>query len=120
MNTQKKERLFRRRRSRVRRRLRESAVNRVRLSVHRSNRHIGAQIIDDKSGRTLAAASSLQGELGLNHGGDCHAATKVGELIAKRAVEAGVKDCYLDRGGNLYHGRVKALAEAARAGGLNF
>ncbi len=116
----KKDRLFKRRRSRVRCRLRQRARDRVRLSVHRSNRNIAAQIIDDRSGRTLASASSLQSELGLVRGGDQKAAAKVGEWIAKRAAEAGIKDCYLDRGGNLYHGRIKALADAARAGGLNF
>lgn len=116
----KKDRLFKRRQSRTRNRLRQRAVGRVRLSVHRSNRNISAQIIDDRSGHTLAAASSLQSELGIVRGGNRDAAKTVGEWIAKRASEAGIKDCYLDRGGNLYHGRIKALAEAARAGGLNF
>ena len=115
----KKERLFRRRQSRIRHRLRQRARGRVRLSVHRSNRNIAAQIIDDRTGQTLASASSLQSELGLERGSNQAAAARVGEWIAKRAAEAGIKDCYLDRGGNLYHGRIKALADAARAGGLN-
>lgn len=115
-----KNRLYKRRQSRVRYQLRQSApANRMRLSVHRSNRNIAAQVIDDKAGRTLVSASSLQPELGLKVGSNQEAATKVGEWIAKRALKAGIKDCFLDRGGNLYHGRIKALADAARSGGLN-
>ncbi len=116
----KKNRLFKRRQSRVRYQLRKKApASRMRLSIHRSNRNIAAQIIDDRTGCTLASASSLQSELGLKIGSNQAAATKVGEWIAKRAKEAGIKDCFLDRGGHLYHGRIKALADAARASGLN-
>ena len=95
---------------------------RPRLAVFRSNRHITAQVIDDVQGRTLASASSLDSELrsGLKSGANVDAARQVGELIAKRAVDAGVKDVMFDRGGFIYHGRVKALADAAREGGLSF
>ena len=116
----KKDQLFIRRRMRIRYRLRQRGAGRIRLSVHRSNRNIAAQLIDDRAGRTLASASSLEPALGLKHGSDRDAAKQVGEWIAKRGAKAGVSDCYLDRGGCLYHGRIKALAEAARAGGLNF
>lgn len=94
---------------------------RPRLSVFRSARHIYAQIIDDTDGRTLAAASTLSEELkGLEAGGNVEAAKQVGTLIAKRALDAGVSSVCFDRNGYLYHGRVKALAEAAREGGLVF
>ncbi|MBM7580784.1 50S ribosomal protein L18 [Jeotgalibacillus terrae] len=92
--------------------------SRPRLNVYRSNKHIYAQLIDDANGVTLAAASSK--ELGLESGGNVDAAQKVGEAIATRAVEKGMKSVVFDRGGYLYHGRVKALAEAARENGLEF
>ncbi|MDG1458702.1 MAG: 50S ribosomal protein L18 [Pseudoprimorskyibacter sp.] len=110
--------LFQKRRLRVRNKLRKVNAGRLRLSVHRSNKNISAQVIDDVNGVTLAAASSL--EKGLDTGGknDVATATKVGAALAERATAAGVTEAYFDRGGFLYHGRVKALAEAAREGGL--
>ena len=114
--------LFNRRRRRTRFALRQKAGGRPRLSVFRSSKHIYAQVIDDTAGRTLVSASSLDKELrsALKTGADVEAAGKVGELLAKRATDAGVKDVVFDRGGYKYHGRVKALADAARAGGLTF
>ncbi len=111
-----------RRRERVRRQVRKVANGRPRLSVHRSGRHIYAQIIDDLAGRTLAAASSLEKDMrsSLKTGADTNAAAEVGKLVASRAKEAGVENVIFDRGAYRYHGRVKALAEAAREGGLNF
>ncbi|HXF53329.1 MAG TPA: 50S ribosomal protein L18, partial [Hyphomicrobiaceae bacterium] len=99
-----------------------AAKGRPRLSVFRSQKHIYAQIIDDSAGRTLAAASSLEKELrsSLKTGADKAAASAVGKLIAERAAKAGVAEIVFDRGGYRYHGRVKALAEAARQGGLKF
>ena len=91
-----------------------------RLNVFRSNNNIFAQIIDDTKGVTLASASSIDKDLKLENGGNIEAAVKVGELIAKRAKNAKIKKVVFDRGGYLYHGRVKALAEAARANGLEF
>jgi large subunit ribosomal protein L18 len=113
---------FDRRKARVRRTLRKVQTERPRLSVFRSSKHIYAQIIDDTQGRTVAAASSIDKELrpNLAKGADVAAAAEVGRLVAKRAVAAGIKDVVFDRGGYLYHGRVKALADAAREGGLNF
>jgi len=104
---------------RIRKRLVGSAV-RPRLNVFRSSKHIYAQLIDDTTGNTLASASSLDKELGLKYGGNVEAAAAVGELIAKRAKEKGLTEVVFDRGGYLYHGRVKALAEAAREAGLQF
>ena len=114
--------LFERRRRRNRTQLRKVAAGRPRLSVHRSDRQIYAQIIDDVEGRTLAAASTIEKDLRdkLGKGSDKNAATEVGKLIAERALKAGVKEVAFDRGGYKYHGRVKALAEAAREGGLSF
>ena len=109
-----------RRAQRVRTRLRTVANGRPRLSVFRSSKNIYAQVIDDENGVTLAAASSLEGEKGKTKGADKDAAAKVGALVAQRAIEKGVKDVVFDRGGYLYHGRVKALADAAREAGLNF
>ena len=109
-----------RRAERTRIRLRSLANGRPRLSVFRSSKNIYAQIIDDERGVTLAAASSLEGEKGQTKGADKDAAAKVGALVAQRAIEKGVKDVVFDRGGYLYHGRVKALADAAREAGLNF
>lgn len=93
---------------------------RPRLSVHRTNKQIYAQIIDDVKGVTLAAASSLDKDLGLKSGHSVEAAGKVGKLVADRAKKAGVKKVQFDRGGYVYHGRVKAMAEGAREGGLEF
>ena len=111
-----------RRRARLRFSLRRKASGRPRLSVFRSGKHIYAQVIDDGAGRTLAAASSLDRSLreSLRTGADKDAATAVGKLVAERAMAAGVSAVVFDRGAYLYHGRVKALAEAAREGGLSF
>src|SRR5262249_5541282 len=102
--------------------LKEGAGARPRLSVHRSSRHIYAQLIDDAQGRTLAAASSLEKDMKgkLKTGADKAAAAEVGKLLAQRAVGAGVSEVVFDRGGFKYHGRVKALADGAREGGLKF
>ena len=112
--------LFLKRRLRVRNKLRKMANGRPRLSVHRSNKNISVQLIDDVNGVTLASASSLEKTLGVVNSNNIDAATKVGAAIAERAKKAGVEDCYFDRGGFLFHGKVKALAEAAREGGLKF
>ncbi len=112
--------LFQKRRMRVRNKLRKMADGRLRLSVHRSNKNINAQIIDDANGVTVAAASSLEADLGVVGKNDVNAAAKVGAAIAERAKAKGVTECYFDRGGFLFHGRVKALADAARDGGLQF
>ncbi len=111
-----------RRKARVRRSLRANSGTRPRLSVHRSSKHIYVQVIDDAQGKTVAAASTLEKDLksSLKTGADKAAAAAVGKLIAERAIKAGVKDVVFDRGAYLYHGRVKALADAAREGGLNF
>jgi large subunit ribosomal protein L18 len=111
-----------RRRARLRYQLRQKSSGRPRLSVFRSGKHIYAQIIDDAEGRTLAAASTLDKELraNLRTGADKDAASAVGKLIAERSKAAGVLQVVFDRGSYLYHGRVKALAEAAREGGLDF
>ncbi len=114
---QKREARLRRHR-RVRKKVRGTAL-RPRLAVFRSNKHIGAQVIDDRSGRTLAAASTVEAELRAA-GGNVAAAEKVGQLLAERAKAAGVDTVVFDRGGFMYHGRVAALAEAARKEGLNF
>jgi large subunit ribosomal protein L18 len=108
-----------RRAQRNRTRLRQLANGRPRLSVFRSDKNIYAQIIDDAQGVTLAAASSLEGDK-KTKGSDKDAAARVGALVAQRAIEKGVKDVVFDRGGYIYHGRVKALADAAREAGLNF
>src|SRR6516165_1235568 len=112
--SEKSKALFLRRRQRVRNNLRRAANNRPRLSVFRSSKHIYAQIIDDAAGHTLAAASSLK------NGADVAAANAVGTLIAARAKAAGIERVVFDRGAYLFHGRVKALADAAREGGLDF
>jgi len=111
-----------RRQGRVRGALRRAAGERKRLSVYRSSKHIYAQVIDDDQGITLASASSIEKTTreGLKTGASVDAAKAVGKLIAERAKEKGIKDVVFDRGSYLYHGRVKALAEAAREGGLNF
>ena len=114
--------LIKRRKRRVRSALKSQANGRPRLSVHRSSKHIYAQIIDDSEGRTVAAASSLDKDLKgkLRTGADKAAAAEVGRLVAERAVKAGVGAVVFDRGAFRYHGRVKALADAAREGGLQF
>ena len=112
--------LFQRRRLRVRNKLRKVAAGRPRLSVHRSSKNISVQVIDDSQGRTLAAASTLEPKLGFVGKNNLEAAAKVGAEIAERAKAAGVEEVYLDRGGYLFHGKVKALADAAREGGLKF
>jgi large subunit ribosomal protein L18 len=111
-----------RRTGRVRGALRKAAGERKRLSVFRSSKHIYAQLIDDDAGVTLVAASSVEKATreSLKSGASVDAAKAVGKLIAERAKQKGIKDVVFDRGGYLYHGRVKALAEAAREGGLNF
>ncbi len=113
--------LYVRRRDRVRRSLRSNS-DRLRLSVFRSSRHIYAQVIDDTQGITLAAASTLDADVKgtLKTGADREAAAAVGRLIAERAKAKGIEAVVFDRGGYLYHGRVKALADAAREGGLQF
>ncbi len=115
-----KRELFQKRRLRVRNKLRATADGRARLSVHRSNKNISVQLIDDATGVTLAAASSLEKDLGFAGRNNVEAAAKVGQAIAERAKKAGVTECYFDRGGFLFHGKVKALADAAREGGLKF
>ena len=112
--------LFLKRRLRVRNKLRSTANGRPRLSVHRSSKNISVQLIDDVQGRTLAAASTLEKELGFVGKNNVEAAAKVGSEIAARAKAAGVEEVYFDRGGFLFHGKVKALADAAREGGLKF
>ncbi len=111
-----------RRRARVRRSLKAAANGRLRLSVHRSSKHIYAQVIDDLKGVTLAAASTLEKiqRDGGKTGADVEAAKAVGKLVAERAAEKGIKNVVFDRGSYMYHGRIKALADAAREGGLNF
>ena len=111
-----------RRKARVRRNLRAVANGRPRLSVFRSSKHIYAQVIDDANGQTLVAASSLEKDLrgSLKTGADIEAAKVIGKLIGERAAAKGVKDVFFDRGGYIFHGRVKALADAARESGLNF
>jgi len=120
MPTTKK--LFARRRQRTRTEIARKSGGRLRLSVFRSSKHIYAQVIDDAAGRTVASASSMDETLrsALKTGADTQAAAAVGKLLAERAMAAGVKDVVFDRGGYIYHGRVKALADAAREGGLTF
>jgi len=115
-----KRELFLKRRLRVRNKLRKMAGGRPRLSVHRSNKNLSVQLIDDLRGVTLAAASTLEKDLGVVGRNNVEAAAKVGAAIAERARKAGVEECYFDRGGFLFHGKVKALADAAREGGLKF
>ena len=118
----KPDELFQRRRQRVRYKLRHAGKLRPRLTVFRSSRHIYAQVIDDAAGRTVAAASTLDGSIkpDLKTGADVAAASAVGKLLAERAKAAGVERVVFDRGAYLFHGRVKALADAAREGGLQF
>ncbi len=111
-----------RRKARVRRSIQAHAYGRPRLSVHRSSKQIYAQIIDDAKGATLVSASTLEKDQrgALKTGADTAAARAIGKLIAARALEKGVKEVVFDRGSYMYHGRVKALAEGAREGGLSF
>src|SRR5262245_66616651 len=111
-----------RRKATVRRAVKLGAAGRARLSVFRSSKHIYAQVIDDIKGVTLAAASSVEKDMrgSLKTGANVDAAKAVGKLVAQRAIEKGIKQVVFDRGGYLYHGRVKALADAAREGGLSF
>ena len=111
-----------RRKGVVRRKVKDSAAGRARLTVFRSSKHIYAQVIDDVKGQTLAAASSMEKTLrdGGKTGANIDAAKAVGKLVAERAAEKGVTDVVFDRGRYLYHGRVKALADAAREAGLKF
>ncbi|MBO7332928.1 MAG: 50S ribosomal protein L18 [Alphaproteobacteria bacterium] len=110
---------FERRKRRTRYALKKNASDKLRLSVYRSEKNIYVQIIDDKAGKTLVSASSKDKEITAK-GSGVEAAVQVGALIAKRAVEAGIKAVVFDRGGYIYHGRVKALADAARENGLQF
>ena len=119
LSPEKKQEARRRRHHRVRKKVLGSA-ERPRLAVFRSNKHIAAQVIDDRSGRTLAAASTVEGDLRSGATGNKQAAAAVGRLVAQRAKEAGVAKVVFDRGGFLYHGRVAALADAARESGLEF
>jgi len=112
--------ISKRRAERTRLRLKAMGNGRARLSVFRSSKNIYAQIIDDAQGVTVAAASSLEGGKDGAKGSDKAAAERVGKLVAERALEKGVKDVVFDRGSYLYHGRIKALADAAREAGLNF
>ncbi len=112
--------MFEKRRQRVRTSLKATSKGRVRLSIHRTSQHIYAQVIDDSKGGTVVAASTLEKELKGKTGATAAAAAEVGKLVAERAKKAGVAKVVFDRGGFIYHGRVKALAEAARAAGLEF
>jgi large subunit ribosomal protein L18 len=112
--------LFAKRRQRVRTALRAKGGGRPRLSIHRSGRHIYAQVIDDAQGRTVASASTLDKDVRGTTGATAEAAANVGKRVAERASAAGVTRVVFDRGGFLFHGRVKALADAAREGGLEF
>jgi large subunit ribosomal protein L18 len=115
-----KRQLFQKRRLRVRSKLRKVNNGQPRLSVHRSGKNMSAQIIDDLNGVTLAAASTLEKDLGFVGKNTMEAAAKIGATIAERAKAAGIENVYFDRGGFLFHGKVKALADAAREGGLKF
>jgi large subunit ribosomal protein L18 len=111
-----------RRAKRARYNIKQKSHGRLRLSVHRSGRNMSVQIIDDKAGKTLVSASTLEEDLRkkLKTGANKDAAKAIGTLVAERAIKAGIKEVVFDRGGYLYHGRVKELAEAARAAGLDF
>ncbi|MTH34786.1 50S ribosomal protein L18 [Paracoccus limosus] len=115
-----KRELFLKRRLRVRNKLRKISDGRPRLSVHRSSKNISVQLIDDVKGVTLAAASTLEKDLGVVGKNNVEAAAKIGAAIAERAKQAGVEEVIFDRGGFLFHGKIKALADAAREGGLKF
>ena len=115
-----KRELFLKRRLRVRNKIKAMANGRLRLSVHRSSKNISVQLIDDVKGLTVASASTLEKDLGLIGKNNVEAAAKIGAAIAERAKKAGVEEVYFDRGGFLFHGKIKALADAAREGGLKF
>ena len=115
-----KRELFLKRRLRVRNKIKATSHGRLRLSVHRSNKNISVQLIDDVKGVTIASASSLEKVLGVVGKNNVDVAAKIGSAIAERAKKAGVEECYFDRGGFLFHGKIKALADAAREGGLKF
>ena len=122
MSTNSRKQQTQKRHRRLRRHL-SGTANRPRLAVFRSNNHIYAQVIDDEAQNTLCSASTVDKELraGLEaNGGSCYASVAVGELVAKRAIAKGIQQVVFDRGGNLYHGRIKALANAAREAGLQF
>ena len=112
--------LFKRRRLRVRNKLRKINKDKIRLSIHRSSKNLYVQLIDDRDGKTLASASTLESKLKLSGKNNVATAQKIGKVIAERAKLVGVEEVYFDRGGFLFHGKVKALAEAAREGGLKF
>ncbi|SEO10907.1 LSU ribosomal protein L18P [Paracoccus alcaliphilus] len=116
----KKQELFQKRRLRVRNKLRAMANGRPRMSVHRSSKNLSVQVIDDLKGVTLASASTLEKDFGLVGKNNVEAAAKIGAAIAERAKKAGVEEVVFDRGGFLFHGKIKALADAAREGGLKF
>ncbi len=115
-----KQKLFQKRRLRVRNKIKKMANGRPRLSVHRSNKNISVQLIDDANGVTLASASTLEKDFGVVGVNNKDAAAKIGTAIAERAKAAGIEECYFDRGGFIFHGKGKALADAAREGGLKF
>ena len=115
-----KRELFQKRRLRVRNKLRAMSNGRPRLSVHRSSKNISAQLIDDANGITLASASTLEKDLGFVGKNNVDAAAKIGSALAERARAKGVEEVVFDRGGCLFHGKIKALADAAREGGLKF
>ena len=115
-----KRELFQKRRLRVRNKLRAMSAGRPRLSVHRSSKNISVQLIDDAQGVTLASASTLEKDLGVVGKNNVEAAARIGAAIAERAKAKGVEEVVFDRGGFLFHGKIKALADAAREGGLKF
>ena len=112
--------LFRKRRMRVRNKLKKAARGRLRMSVHRSSKNLSVQIIDDAQGVTMASASTLESALGVVGKNNVDAAAKIGAAIAERAKAKDIDEVYFDRGGFLFHGKIKALADAAREGGLKF
>ena len=116
----KKRELFLKRRLRVRNKIKATSHGRLRLSVHRSSKNISVQLIDDLNGVTIASASTLEKDLGLAGKNNVEVAAKIGATIAERAKAKGIEECYFDRGGYLFHGKVKALADAAREAGLKF
>ena len=118
--TSKKQELFHRRRLRVRNRIKQFSKAKVRMSVHRSSKNIYVQLIDDELGKTIVSASSREGSIGKDLKNNLETAVLIGKEIAERAKKSGITEVYFDRGGFLFHGRVKALADAAREAGLEF
>ena len=116
--TTHKIKLFKKRSLRVRNKLKKVSYGKCRLSIHRSSKNIYAQVIDDRQGKTLASVSSLEKSLGVVGKNNIEVATKIGKEIASRALKNGIKEVVFDRGGFLYHGKIKALADAARENGL--